>query len=132
MRAQVQELHGSPWFSKATPTKGITALPPSTAQHAYPNESKQSHSFGAFKIQATKLAPRPLAVRRASHDLFECLEQSKNKRFSEKDAKYIFAQVVDVVDYLDKHGISHCDIKDENVVVDKNLKVETSMHQMYE
>jgi serine/threonine protein kinase len=60
--------------------------------------------------------------------LFECLEQSKNKRFSEKDAKFIFAQVVDIVDYLDRHGITHCDIKDENVVVDKDLRV--SLHRL--
>ena len=66
---------------------------------------------------------RPTFGRRASYDLFECIEQSKYKRLSEEDAKYVFAQVVDVVDYLDKLGITHCDIKDENVVIDKNLKV---------
>lgn len=62
-------------------------------------------------------------VRRVSHDLFECIEQSENKRLTEPQARYVFAQIVDVVDYLDKLGITHRDIKDENLVIDKNLKV---------
>ena len=66
---------------------------------------------------------RPAYIRRASHDLFECIESTKSKRFSEDDAKYIFAQVVDVVIYLYNNGITHCDIKDENVVIDSSLKV---------
>lgn len=84
-------------------------------------------SAGPETSKKPKLGKGPLARptfgRRASHDLFECIEQSKNKRFSEEDAKYVFAQLVDVVDYLDNIGITHCDIKDENVVVDKDLKV---------
>ena len=70
-----------------------------------------------------KTSTRPTFVRRASHDLFECIEQSKHKRFDESDAKYVFSQVVGVIEYLDSLGISHCDIKDENIVIDNNLKV---------
>jgi serine/threonine protein kinase len=66
---------------------------------------------------------RPDIGRRASHDLFECIEQSENKRLTDLQARYVFAQVVDVVDYLDRQGIAHRDIKDENIVIDKNLKV---------
>ena len=61
--------------------------------------------------------------RRASHDLFECIEQSENKCLTDLQARYVFTQIVDVVDYLDKQGITHRDIKDENIVIDKNLKV---------
>ncbi|KAH9931149.1 kinase-like protein [Epithele typhae] len=65
----------------------------------------------------------PKFTRRASHDLFECIEQSKHKRLSEDQARYIFAQVVEAVYYLDSQGITHCDIKDENLVIDADLKV---------
>ncbi|KAH8083762.1 kinase-like domain-containing protein [Cristinia sonorae] len=67
--------------------------------------------------------PRPNFSRRPSYDLFECIEQSKHKRLSEGQARYIFAQVVEAVYYLDSQGITHCDIKDENLVVDKDLNV---------
>lgn len=66
---------------------------------------------------------RPECPRRPSHDLFECLEQRKHKRFTEAEAKYIFSQIVDAVDYLHGIGIVHCDMKDENIVIDRNLKV---------
>jgi len=66
---------------------------------------------------------RPGVTRRSSHDLFECIEQSDNKRLTEDQARYVFSQVVDAVDYLDTLGVAHRDIKDENVVIDKNLKV---------
>jgi len=66
--------------------------------------------------------PRPEIIR-PSHDLFECIEQSENKRLTEEQARYVFAQVVDAVAYLDSIGVAHRDIKDENLVIDKNLKV---------
>ncbi len=68
---------------------------------------------------------RPEITRRPSHDLFECIEQSENKRLTDEQARYVFAQVVDAVEYLDSLGIAHRDIKDENVVIDKDLKVTT-------
>ena len=70
---------------------------------------------------------RPNFTRRASYDLFECIEQSKHKRLSESQARYIFAQVVEAVYYLDGKGITHCDIKDENLLVDSELKVRTEL-----
>lgn len=66
---------------------------------------------------------RPSFSRRASYDLFECIEQSKHKRLSENQAQYIFAQVVEAVYYLESQGITHCDIKDENLVIDSDLNV---------
>ena len=65
----------------------------------------------------------PKFTRRPSHDLFECIEQSKHKRLTENQARYVFAQVVEAVHYLDSQGITHCDIKDENLVVDADLTV---------
>ncbi|KAJ1304485.1 hypothetical protein OPQ81_005631 [Rhizoctonia solani] len=67
------------------------------------------------------LAARPQMPRRASYDLFECIEQ--HERLSEGQARYIFAQVVDTVWYLDSIGITHRDIKDENIVIDRDFKV---------
>ena len=69
----------------------------------------------------------PKFTRRPSHDLFECIEQSKHKRLSEDEARYIFAQVVEAVHYLDSQGITHCDIKDENLVIDADLRVRYCM-----
>lgn len=66
---------------------------------------------------------KPEISRRASYDLFECIEQSEDKRLSESQSRYVFAQVVDVVHYLDSLGIAHRDIKDENLVIDQNMKV---------
>ncbi|KAJ7901826.1 kinase-like domain-containing protein [Mycena olivaceomarginata] len=68
-------------------------------------------------------APRPQYSRRPSHDLFECIEQSEHKRLSEDQARYVLAQVVDAVYYLDCHGVTHRDIKDENLVIDEHLKI---------
>ena len=65
----------------------------------------------------------PQFTRRPSHDLFECIEQTPDKRLSEDQARYIFGQVVEAAYYLDSQGITHRDIKDENLVIDKDLKV---------
>jgi serine/threonine protein kinase len=62
-------------------------------------------------------------LRRPSHDLFECIEQSKDKRLSEDQARFVFAQVVEAIHYLDSQGVTHCDIKDENILVDSYLNV---------
>jgi serine/threonine protein kinase len=66
---------------------------------------------------------QPAFFRRPSHDLFECIEQSKDKRLSESQARFVFAQIVDAVHYLDSQGVTHCDIKDENILVDSYLNV---------
>ncbi|KAI0338284.1 kinase-like protein [Trametopsis cervina] len=40
-----------------------------------------------------------------------------------KNAKYVFAQLVDAVSHMHSRGISHCDLKCENIVIDANLKI---------
>ncbi|KAF9452380.1 Pkinase-domain-containing protein [Macrolepiota fuliginosa MF-IS2] len=146
----VQELHGSPWQNceeedireidslVSTPSLSPSASersldssepatpPPTTSSHLInsdthtstnsdPSHTKQTSTLFQFK--------RPEITRRASHDLFECIEQSEEKRLPEAQSRYVFAQVVDVVHHLDSLGIAHRDIKDENLVIDKNLKV---------
>ncbi|CCF51669.1 uncharacterized protein UHO2_00118 [Ustilago hordei] len=65
---------------------------------------------------------RPAAMqRRTSCDLFECIEQ--HSRLTEEQARWVFAQVVETVWHLDRIGISHRDIKDENCVVDADFNV---------
>ncbi|KAK0455439.1 kinase-like protein [Desarmillaria tabescens] len=137
----VQELHGSPW-PKATRTKRATSsTPPLTPPALTPSASADSFKSETVPAspyhQLTSYLPDPLKMwkkssqptlhpqysRRPSHDLFECIEQSEHKRLSEEQARYIFAQVVDAVHYLDSHGISHRDIKDENIAIDKDLRV---------
>ena len=71
-------------------------------------------------------AGKPASRRRASHDLFECIEQSPGKRLPEHQAKFVFRQVVEAVWYLNRKGIIHCDIKDENILVDAQLRVRFS------
>lgn len=74
-------------------------------------------------IPTSSSLSRPEFTRRPSHDLFECIEQSENKRLSEDQARHVFSQVVDAVHYLDSQGVTHRDIKDENLVIDKDLNV---------
>lgn len=65
---------------------------------------------------------RPVAMeRRTSCDLFECIEQ--HSRLSEDKARWVFAQIVEAVYYLDRRGICHRDIKDENCVIDSDFNV---------
>ncbi|KIY46193.1 Pkinase-domain-containing protein, partial [Fistulina hepatica ATCC 64428] len=66
---------------------------------------------------------RPDYRRRPSHDLFECIEQSEHKRLPEDQARHVFRQVVDAVHHLNQQGVAHRDIKDENILIDKDLNV---------
>ncbi|KAH0589419.1 hypothetical protein H2248_005176 [Termitomyces sp. 'cryptogamus'] len=146
----IQELHGSPWPTSqrkllhASPSSSplpppTPELSPSISNDSLPSSADSSptilikqlddHNSHTSPSSTTspktspKPAPRPEFTRRPSHDLFECIEQSEHKRLSEKQARYVFSQVVDAVCYLDSQGITHRDIKDENLVIDRDLKV---------
>ncbi|KAJ1531298.1 hypothetical protein HK096_007094 [Nowakowskiella sp. JEL0078] len=55
-----------------------------------------------------------------SMDLFDLLDVHT---LTEKGACYIFSQVVNVVSYLNRNSIVHGDLKDENILIDKNMKI---------
>ncbi|KAJ3084412.1 hypothetical protein HK102_000667 [Quaeritorhiza haematococci] len=107
----VMESHGTPW---------------STAKYGELIESetdetdKQQQNSDSSPPSAPVVA-RITSRRRASQDLFECLE--KNPRMGEKQIKHIFRQVASAVHYLHSNNVCHRDIKDENVVVDADLNV---------
>lgn len=94
-----------------------------------PGSAKQFSLSPKVTLDSADLSPscprpsQPGFFRRPSHDLFECIEQSKDKRLSENQARFVFAQVVEAVHYLDSQGVTHCDIKDENILVDNYLNV---------
>lgn len=118
----------TPSLSPSTSVTSLLNHEPRTPPHVYPSlpvavtdESDISDDVwnDASSTEVCQKEPH----RRPSYDLFECIEQSEQKRLSEEQARYVFAQVVDVVHYLDSLGIVHRDIKDENLVIDKNLKI---------
>ncbi len=95
-----------------------------------PGSVKQLSSSPRVILGSADLSPscpprpsQPAFFRRPSHDLFECIEQSKEKRLSENQARFVFAQIVDAIHYLDSQGVTHCDIKDENILIDNYLNV---------
>jgi PAS domain-containing serine/threonine kinase len=105
------------------------ATPPTSA--FYPRQ-QIPRSAGEIQTKRRPQAPRaslpllgarPEYSRRPSHDLFECIEQTEHKRLTEDLARYVLGQVVEAVYYLDCHGVTHRDIKDENLVIDEHLKV---------
>lgn len=104
----VMEMHGSPWKAPETEDK-LSA-------------KKDAPSTAPGTPDSLKPPARPVPMeRRSSYDLFECIEQ--HSRLTEEQARWVFAQVVEAVWYLDTLGICHRDIKDENCVVDKDFNV---------
>lgn len=137
---QVMEHHGSPWQQPdKNPTPGASTSPADLPALAASVAAQQQGSATSYMVPATEFVsspvssptcfspmvlspPRPTPMaRRSSCDLFECIEQ--HSRFSEDVARYVWAQIVEVVWALGKIGICHRDIKDENIVIDHAYKV---------
>lgn len=140
----------APATKPAAPSPASVTASPKVAIYA-PDSSNPSESFGLsaspvnseFDTSSSSLAstggsvspsgrksstsslappPRPAPLeRRTSRDLFECIEQ--HSRFPEDRAAWVFAQIVEAVFFLDKLGICHRDIKDENCVIDSDWNV---------
>ncbi|KAJ3381441.1 hypothetical protein HDU92_005323 [Lobulomyces angularis] len=56
-----------------------------------------------------------------SIDLFDCME--RYHRLDENITKYIFRQVANVTKYLQDNNIFHGDIKEENILINRNLQI---------
>ncbi|KAF9353876.1 hypothetical protein BGX26_008375 [Mortierella sp. AD094] len=144
----VMELHGTPWSASNpllnknnsinTNTSMIEAMANATLNQrtSGSNSTSSSISFQSTSSSSSSTSlshsgsesdlcvepPKPsLLVRRTSCDLFECIEH--HSKFSESQARMIFKQIVECVDYLNSRGICHRDIKDENIVIDNDFKV---------
>ncbi|BGP00581.1 CAMK/CAMKL/PASK protein kinase [Rhodotorula toruloides ATCC 204091] len=124
-----QQLVGPPSPSSAAMSPTLTSSWPRLApgqQTVTPTSSPTMCSSPLPDSPAsspTYLAPPrpPPMMRRSSHDLFECIEQ--HSRFDERTAKYVFAQIVEIVYALQQMGICHRDIKDENIVITHDYRV---------
>ncbi|KAF9921969.1 hypothetical protein BGZ65_009938, partial [Modicella reniformis] len=147
----VMELHGTPWSASnpllnnndinnasmieamASATLNQQRLPgPSSTSSSISSSSFQttftsssttslSHSGSENELYVVEPPKASLLVRRTSCDLFECIEH--HSKFSESQARMIFKQIVECVEYLNSRGICHRDIKDENIVIDNDFKV---------
>jgi len=105
------------------PRLSSTYNPPSQADECHEVEVPSSE-VGNQKSPSIppKDNPRLIFSRRPSYDLFECVTQAPHQRFTESQARDVFSQLIGAVQYLSDLGIAHRDIKDENIVIDKNFK----------
>ncbi|KAI8077741.1 kinase-like domain-containing protein [Halteromyces radiatus] len=110
----VMELHGTQW---GPPPPTMTS-PRSPALSQTSSEDSWNSSLDSPLYEEEDVSR---FTRRTSCDLFECIERHHN--FEEPLAKMIFKQIVECVAHLDKLGICHRDIKDENIVIDHEFKV---------
>ncbi|GAA5829214.1 hypothetical protein JCM3766R1_001020 [Sporobolomyces carnicolor] len=139
----VMEHHGSPWQcpeKDMTSRSGPSDLPAlaassmqasqTQAQPRFTDSPKSQSPTSSPTLPSSPLPPtspalsppRPAPMeRRSSCDLFECIEQ--HSRFDNSTAKYVFAQIVEIVYALGQIGICHRDIKDENIVISNDFKV---------
>ncbi|GJN93590.1 hypothetical protein Rhopal_006647-T1 [Rhodotorula paludigena] len=143
----VMEHHGSPWqipdkhapaeVDSVSPSPVSVAMSPtisSTWPRIAPGQQQTLTPTSSPTMSASTLPspssptpkllspPRPAPMeRRSSCDLFECIEAYS--RFDEATAKYVFAQIVEIVYALGQMGICHRDIKDENLAIDAKFRV---------
>lgn len=126
----VMELHGTQWSasaldnmnnSLATPSGQHLSPPPHSPALSQASEDSCPSSPETPTEEYPAASTPRLYTRRTSCDLFECIERHHN--FDEALAKKIFRQIVECIAYLDNLGICHRDIKDENIVIDDQYKV---------
>ena len=130
----VMELHGNPWTKgghnpvtgKKASTSSGWSLNPFTKTSAAREKKVLTPNMNATNIPTRapllRCTTAPLMVRRPSHDLFECIETQA--KFTETQARHIFRQIVDAVNYLDTSlDVVHRDIKDENIIISADLSV---------
>lgn len=118
----VMELHGTQWG--ATTATNTTTTTTTTSPPQSPALSHTLSEDSWDDDEDDYVPPPPPTGRRTSCDLFECIE--RHHHFDEGLAKYIFKQIVDCVAHLDRLGICHRDLKDENIVIDDQFKVSGS------
>ena len=135
------ELHGSLWqeehrlfgheeLSKSTGETSLKELARSRSK-LHPSGSHQeiransacprraSSPCESHRVQMySEEARRP---RRASFDLFDCIDAHAG--IEETIVRGIFEQILSAECYLLKHNILHRDLKDENIVVDRNYQI---------
>ncbi|CAO3615284.1 unnamed protein product [Cunninghamella blakesleeana] len=119
----VMELHGTQWgpTSNVNNTNSSPSRSPALSQTLSEVSWNSSVDTPLFDDYFQPQQQQRTFTRRTSCDLFECIERHHN--FDEGLAKYIFKQIVDCVGHLNKLGICHRDIKDENIVIDDQFKV---------
>lgn len=100
------EHFGAPWNVEMTRDPDASAGPPSSSSAKdIVTETKNS-----LQIDLSPRLSRPAGpIRRASCDLFECLEAYQ--RLPEETSKFVFKQLADTVCHLHRSGIVHCDLK---------------------
>ncbi|KAF7730391.1 hypothetical protein EC973_002197 [Apophysomyces ossiformis] len=117
----VMELHGTQWEPA---TVEVTHNNTQAATHSPALSQTSEDSFTSSvdtRLEEEYPSPSRMFVRRTSCDLFECIERHHN--FEEPLARVIFRQIAECVAHLDRMGICHRDIKDENIVIDSQYKV---------
>ena len=132
----VMEHHGSPWQSGSGAQASVVSSPAAilneAAAPAYPSPTSSPMMASNLSLSAFNMTPgsplqlsppkaAPPMLRRSSCDLFECIEQ--HSRFDTGTAKFVFAQLVEVVYHLGRMGICHRDIKDENIVISSDFRI---------
>lgn len=115
-------------FTLAADSPTVAVFAPNSNTPSLTSDSEMSDSEPGSRSSVSNSSSSPSAPsrpgmpqRRLSCDLFECIEQ--HSKLGETNARWVFAQVVEAVYHLDRMGISHRDIKDENCVVDSDFNV---------